>query len=165
MKTVIFLLLVVTVSLTAQTKAKWSTTVELNIDGPPALRDAATSYLSREFRSVGDVRLVDSKPEYELDIVMIEVTTKTDRKTGWAMSMSLIWHRDATWITSMLDLPAKTNEVLNEYLSDSQKFLTHSLWTGGEGDLASACTDMVVNIDARIFERSRKAFNAALDKP
>src|SRR5450432_1911420 len=78
-----------TVNVNAQTP-KWSTKVSLvtSIDDKE-LNNQFTSFVTREFRSLGDVNLGtnSSNWEYVVELIVTKVSNKADVSTGFAASV------------------------------------------------------------------------------
>ena len=89
MKTLPLILLLITLRCVAQAPPKYSTTVQLLVSAEDAsLNSEFTSYLSRELRGLGDVAIVDVKPRFVLNLIVLKLTSEERRLiSGFAVAV------------------------------------------------------------------------------
>src|ERR1041385_3460071 len=71
------------------TPKHWSTTVSLSVDGimEGPLRNQVQSYIGRELRKLGDITIVDDKPEYTISLIGYNTNTKLGQTVGFTLSI------------------------------------------------------------------------------
>ncbi|HEV8543238.1 MAG TPA: hypothetical protein VGR78_12655 [Verrucomicrobiae bacterium] len=72
-----------------------SETIRVKVDGkaPDDVKPQIQSYIKRELRSLKDVEISDEKPQYEIRVEAMEISTKTAGRTnlnGYAFSALLL---------------------------------------------------------------------------
>ena len=74
MKALAFILFLPTLPCIAQAPPKYSGTVQLYISGEDdSLKTQVNSFISRELRSLGDITIVDVKPDFVLQIIVMKI--------------------------------------------------------------------------------------------
>jgi hypothetical protein len=71
------------VACVAQSAQKFSVTVQLTVTTEnEALKNQVASFLNRDLRSLGDVTLVDEKPFFLIDVIVMKVQIKGELRSG-----------------------------------------------------------------------------------
>jgi hypothetical protein len=137
---------------------KFSATVKLQVSSRDAdLKNLITSYVSRELRALGDVRLVE-EPDYDylISIVAFWSPSGTER-LGYTIS-ALTQARLADW--QLAQLLKGNSEKLSDGLVNFIRYkyhrdVDHVLLTGREGQLGAACASIVADLDADELKEQR----------
>lgn len=74
----------------AQYLPKFKARVKVSVSGRENIKGMVTSFINRELRSLQDVELVDHNPEWELEILAMEVSTKGGSKVGIVLSVVIL---------------------------------------------------------------------------
>ena len=170
------LLMAVFISLTAGNSRKveipeYSTTVKLNITADDEIiKNQLYSYINRELRSLGDVKVVENDPNWTIQIVALQVKNKLQVPTGIAASVVIIKRTYAIDGLSILfkhvyginlqeqmkekgvDLE-KVLKTLTDNLSDIRG---HWLHVGNTDDIQRICQRLVANFDAECLKKERE---------
>jgi hypothetical protein len=164
--------------------AKYSTTVKLDISADDKIKNQVYSYLSRELRSLGDVKVVDDNLGWTIKVLAQELSNQAGHKTGIVMSSVYL---KAPWADNRFALAANTflrgmAEKGEDYVPDNEEvwawpsvdrclrshlfFCGQVLQVGGPEDLQALCKNSVATFDAKFliaervlyqeFERLRK---------
>ena len=156
---------------------KFSTTVQLSIAASDEINNLVNSYLSRELRSLGDVKLVEDDPEWIIDIIACQAKDRTGYVGGVVFSvviekryrlpveLLLSTVRSAFRITSndwdklkevRQSLEGAFTEIDNA--CNFKDLVHHKLRTGNSRDLQSICQEIVADFDAEHLKKQREIF-------
>lgn len=131
----------------------------------PGLRDRIVSTLSKHFRDLTNVAVVDSDGSYTLEIAGFTLENKANQKTGFGLTSSFIAPLDARYLFSFLsshsseatqsksmDNWATTFVQLLRVPKTSWVLLYSNTYTGALGDdLENTCRDIVAGFDANVL--------------
>lgn len=132
---------------------KFSTTVRVGVS-EGSERHLITSYIGRELRSLGDVRIVEEHAEWELKILpMVGAHKKIVILTVVILKPFDIRDR----ITFDI-LPEEYKDICIEATSNLHYFLDLRMWTGTYEELRSICEDIITYFDSKYLEQSRKFY-------
>lgn len=156
---------------------KFSTTVQLSIAAPYEIKNLVHSYLSRELRSLGDIKLVENDPEWIIDIIACQVKDRTGYVGGvmfsvviekrYRMPVELLMStvRSAFRITSDdWNKLKETRQYLEEAFTEIdtacnfKDLVHHKLRTGNSRDMQSICQEIVADFDAEHLNKQRETF-------
>lgn len=156
----ILLLLILYPASNAQ-DAKFSCRISLDVSAKEQLRVEATSYLSRELRSLGDVIVTDSDPTFIVQIVAIE-THAGERANGYAFSV-VVLEPISPGIARMMtaNMNPKDKDLWSGYLSRRSDVADHFIQTGPE--LQELCKSIIASIDTDVIEKERKGWQSYQD--
>jgi hypothetical protein len=79
--------------------------VRVRVSAPDSMKPEALSFLTRELRALGDVKVVDTAPQYQIDVVALEISSRASTvPTGYAISAIVtspldLWHIEAIFGT------------------------------------------------------------------
>jgi len=152
----IALMLVVTAvsSVAAQDLPKFKARVKVSVSADENIKGTVTSYINRELRSLQDVEIVDRDPEWELQILAMEISTKGGYKTGIVLSVVILSKFSNQFL---LDRVADSyKEIVGNLTSSLYYYPDHWLRVGSNEDLKSLCNGIVADFDTRYLEESRK---------
>jgi hypothetical protein len=158
---------------------KFSTTVQLSIAASDEIRNLVHSYLSRELRSLGDVKLVEDNPEWIIDIIASQVKDKTGYVGGVEFSIVIIHRYDQETVEMLLravkaalqinsedwEKLKETKqyadlEILFKQLSDGNRsyIVHHSLRAGSTKDMQTICQEIIADFDTEHLKKERQTF-------
>lgn len=132
----------------AQTPPKYVAKVQLSVlceDG--SLKSQFTSFLSRELRSLGDVTMVEEKPDFVISVGVLKVQKVGEITTGFAAS---------SLVTKPLAADIVTGPVL---------VLGHNLDVGATGDIQSKCQGMIADFDTSVLGPDRRLWTFSHKPP
>jgi uncharacterized protein involved in exopolysaccharide biosynthesis len=163
MKTVTLVLFLATLPCIAQAPPKYSATVQLYISGEDdTLKTQVNSFLSRELRSLGDITIVDVKPDIVFQVIALRL--KSQQGTPPVSGFSI-----ATLITSpeTYEFLKVLKDRIGDVLLDALKtrtgggsyVLDFRLRSGSLDDVKSICQQIVADFDATILDQQRKLWN------
>lgn len=156
---------------------KHSTTVGLDISAHDEIKNQVYSYISRELRSLGDVKLVENDPNWTIQVVAMQIENKLKVKTGVAVSVVIIKRRYVVktllyFCENFLEIsPQELMEKKGIDLEKSFTILTdslkdirgHSLRVGSTEDMQSICQGIVADFDAEHLKEDREVFKKMLE--
>ena len=153
----------------AQTEQQsFSVRVQVSVEADnETVKSKVVSYVNRELRSLSDVVITDTGPQYRLDILVLEGTFVPGTPTGViALSTVLMKPLKETFRGQALKvlLENKGSEWFFEYLKDQNLFISHWVQTGGTKDLRSLCEELVAVVDSKYFEAARTDWQTSQDE-
>jgi hypothetical protein len=146
-----------------QNAPPWSAKVRVRNSGENAVTGLVSSWLAEELRRWEGVQVVDSAPEWLIDIIVYEMRDQTGTVTGYALSEVVSARYDPSQVVKALR-ERKTEDRCRELLGDATAliegevwtFAEHALRTGSLDDLRRQIERLVANFDERQLEPSRK---------
>ena len=107
---------------------KYSTTVKLDISCQEEIRNQLYSYLSRELRSLVDVKPVEDNPDWAIQVVALQIETKAGYKRGMAFSV-VISRRlsESSILKESLEAARQEKLLLQKVISESDSRKSESL--------------------------------------
>ena len=127
--------------------------VSVSVTADDSIKGDIEGYVKRELRSLGDIDLYDTKPDYEIRLIAI--------KPGSAVAVS-------TLVLQKYDLTDYLNNVLSSkgidektkkdlsFLAKKESVEQYSLNSDSIFNLSEICKSIVASIDAETFESERK---------
>ena len=130
--------------------------VGMNINADSDLEARIKSYISRELRSLVDVRILADNPDYEINIIAIKLRTTFWNRAGVAVSTNFvkyIWVNESAGV-----LPDPISEATKE--TGTQRKLCvlkkHIMNVGAYKNLKTICSEIVAKFDIDVLEPHRK---------
>lgn len=139
------LLLFVTLCSACFAQTAFRVSLVLSIDNTD-LKNEATSYITRELRSIPDVQVTDNSPLFTIYITGLSTTTRSNVKNGFAL---------AELVTLNLGWLAATENV-SPVLKDAVRVVDHEIMVGADDDLEQTCKELVASFDSQRLEPARK---------
>lgn len=137
--------------------------LQLVISANDDLKAPIESYLGRSLRTIGDVTIVDSKPDIWVSVVALKVRAGgTD--TGYAITFAVTEPGLPVFLKTLAK-DEKSGELLVSLYGDSSTFLDHQLFVGPMDSLKSLCEDTAIAIDSGSINPRRKMWNEDNLKP
>lgn len=128
--------------------------VYVDVSGDPNIKSLITSYITRELRSIGDIVVVDSKPDYKLIIVAIEDHTTSGKKFGFSLAITILEYYREDIFRFMLK--EKYKDSFRSIMADLCEFKNLLVMCDSDKNLRSTCSKIVANLDNEYLEPSRK---------
>ena len=169
------LILVMALACFAQTPAKYSARVKLMVSAGPgegirrtdtsvanddSLKSQFNSFLGRELRSLGDVTLVDDKPDFVMAVLVKRVS-----EGGSVVSVATLVSAslNASSLTTTLRLRGRLDDsqsqLLTDYMKTGSRILDFSLQNTNLSDVQSICKQIIVDFDSRQLDPERKLWS------
>lgn len=137
------------------------TKVKVTVDG----RVEASSFITRELRSLGDVEVVSTNQDYSINILVLETKTKQNIATGFALSILITRGNSIALVLGMT-----TNRIADEQAlglvnaaavasKDLVILEEHEVETCGPDGLRKVCEEIVARFDSEHLERDRRTWN------
>jgi hypothetical protein len=130
--------------------------VKVTVTASDDVMGTVSSYMKRELLSLNDVELVDDNPEWEINVMALELRTVGGYKTGVAVSTVIINHYNNQLLSGFFQQKFKDTglQMTSQlYLHPEQR-----LNIGSPDDLYKICRDIVGDFDTKYLEKSRKDF-------
>ena len=157
--------------------SKFSTNVRLDIAANDEIKNQVYSYISRELRSLGDVKVVENDPHWIIQIVAMQEKNRTGYDMGVAFSIVII---KPTSVVKMLllfcenTLEISPQELKEEKGIDLEKSFTiltdglsnirgHWLRVGATEDIQRICQGIVADFDIEHLKQEREMLQNFLD--
>lgn len=125
------------------------------------------SYVKRELRSLGGVKIVEKDEEWQIHIITIKRESKSGRHLGYAMGYTFT-ERTSRYIAEIAirTLIKHTDAFHKDNIDDLdmwlqlpiRKYITSALQVGGTDSLRELCEDLVVDFDTEILEPEKQDF-------
>lgn len=128
--------------------------IYVEVDGDPNITSLITSYITRELRSIGDIVVVDSKPEYKLIIAAVETKTTGGEKLGFSLAIVILEYYPEDIYSYMLKEEDK--DSFRSIMADICFFKRLLVMSGPYRSLRSICSEIVAEFDNEYLEPSRK---------
>jgi hypothetical protein len=147
---------------------QFSAKVAVNITADENIKGEVTSYVKRELRSLSDVLVADDKPDWQLDILAIEVATKAGYKSGVVLSVNItkpfensFW---ITWLRTVVpDSMSSLIEMLDYNTSDLYEIREHWVRVAPTDGLKTMCEGIVADFDSEILDKQRALYRKILE--
>jgi len=144
----------------------FSARVQLDVSARKEIERKVTGYLTREFRLLGDVVLVETSPEWVLSVIAAELENESGDKTGMVLSVTLLAPFDARFfkeyvIPDCVQNGPRWKNVIDISLADLYQLRDH--WVEVGPDLASVCNSLVENFNKRHLDEKRRIWQAVLE--
>src|SRR5690242_7151887 len=144
------------------TPPKWSARVEIAISGDGNDTSRVTGWYSEELRRMQGVTIVDSAPDWIIQMVVMETQTQQGVQLGYAISEVTLQRADIKSYFALLS-SADTSAVRRSVWQEaghmtpfSWIIASHKLRVGPTDRLRGAVEDLAAEFDARQLEPSRK---------
>lgn len=144
---------------------KYSATVKLSVGGAESLKSQIQSYVARELRSLGDVTIVDERPNWVLRIMTFESQSVRGQSLGYTYSYVITSGVQTTYLDGYAKCDANTKEALRTVLTDAEKFQAFRIGTAGQGDLQNIAKKIVAEFDVGFLELDRKEWQKVFNSP
>ena len=139
-------------------KAEFHTTVKLKVSADKSIEHLITSYIKRELRSLGDVRIVEKYEDamWQLELLGIEAEIRGGYQTGVVLTVLILrpFHNQPL----LRVLPEEYRHRCNIATSGLHYFCNQWLRTGSSEDLRRICEKIVADFDSKYLEESRKMY-------
>jgi len=144
----------------------FSARVQLDVSAQKEIERKVTGYLTREFRLLGDVVLVETNPEWVLSVIAAVLENESGDKTGMVLSVTLLAPFDARFFKEYVTPDCVQNSprlknFIDVSLADLYQLRDH--WVEVGPDLASVCNSLVENFNKRHLDERRKIWQAILE--
>lgn len=148
---------------------KFNPKVKVDVSANDNINGEIVSYLSRELRSLGDVIVVDEKPDWTISIVALELTNKGGNNTGVALSILILSKPHSPLIEMGINDLYRLKKI-NKFEMDSlqqminidfglvTEYEGHWLRTGSPDNLRDICNGIVADFDSKYLEPTREYF-------
>jgi hypothetical protein len=140
-RTVLLVLSVSSVVL-AQSASPARFRVALKVSGDSMIASEIESHLKQDLGLLRDVELTDTKPDYTIDIIALEIESKAQISMGIAFTWLTLYHPKG-------------------FFEDCSLIEDYRLLTVEREDLQGTCQKLVDRFDARSLEPHRKVFQKA----
>jgi hypothetical protein len=136
--------------------------ISLSVSATSPLKEDIESIMSRELRLLGDVEIVTDYPEWEIEVVGIDVLNNSGELVGVAASTCILWVFDnSLWTPAIreyykdqaVDL-SSTYEILTENLYAVDAHWLRIAGTGPD-ELRNMCRQIIDDFDTKQLQPSR----------
>jgi hypothetical protein len=143
----------------------FSVRVQLDVSAQKDMERRVTDYLTRDLRSLGDVLLVETNPEWVLSIIAAELESQSGDKTGVVLSITLLAPFDDRFfkeyvIPDCAQKGPRVKHFIDLSLADLYQLRDH--WVEVGPNLESVCSSLTANFNKRHLEEQRKIWQAVL---
>jgi hypothetical protein len=117
-------------------------------------------------RSLGDVLLVETNPEWMLSVIAAELENESGDKTGMVLSVTLLAPFDDRFfkqyvVPNCVQKDAPLKRFIDLSLADLYQLRDH--WVEVGPNFESVCQSLVANFNKRHLEEKRKIWQAVLE--
>lgn len=170
-----FLLTVILLS-TAATDSKepslehqsfWGT-IQLDIVSDEEIKNQVYSYITRELRALGDVKMVKKEPYWIIHIVCMQAKSKAGDVLGFAMS-TLITQPSNIKEHSLKEMFGEKltqwdYKVLASLFTGLHTIVSHKIYVEDPAELQRVCRRIVADFDAKYVKPEREQYQAFIKK-
>jgi hypothetical protein len=146
---------------------KFSARVQVTVEADEPIKSDISSFISRELRSLHDVIITDSKPEYLIRIVAAELTSQGDQyKPGVVLSVIFTEPFPFYLLRSFMSQQKIDEAAINSlesYYSKQEVYKGQRLQAGPVYTLHKICEQIVNNFDSEYLEPARKGHQTATE--
>jgi len=136
--------------------AQFSARVRLSVSATDGIKNAVTSCLNRELRALNDVYLVDDKPDWELNVLALEVRATRGYRGGIAISTVILTRFENEKMATLFqpaDKPRGLAQTANLW-----EYPSHSLNIDASDRLDVMCKQIITDFDSGHLAKRRKRF-------
>jgi hypothetical protein len=147
---------------------KFSATVQLLIQCDDApLKARVTSYLSRELRSLGEITIVEEKPDFAISAIVMILSAEDESLRGFVIAVRTTkpeateWWT-AGWLKRVLGVETASKEkldLLKLLHEDDVHNLQFSLVKGSLGHVQNVCEQIIADFDTEVLGPERKLWD------
>jgi len=134
--------------------------VDLQVSADETITGEVNSFLSRELRTLPNVRIEADRPDYVLRVMALEQKTLGGQKAGFAMSVLASEPLDTSTFSLLVASCAESDtlqaSMLRTFAIGAERILNHWLRTGPSDDLRDCCVRIVADFDTQYLEPTRK---------
>jgi len=145
----------------AQDMQPFSSKVFISVSGEDNIKDEVESYISQELISLGDIIVTDKEPDWIIEIIAIEVKTKSGPKSGVDLSIVLLKPFNNQIIVNLVSKESK--EWVSSQTSDLYRISRHWIEIGAPEDLRSICNDIVADFNSHYIQPARDLWQKTID--
>jgi hypothetical protein len=155
------ILFLTTLHCAAQAPIKYSASVQLLISCEDvSLNTQFGSFLRRELRSLGDITIVDSKPDYVVNLVALKLTGAGNSISGVSVAVLIVSPQNADFLNVVKDkLEDWRFERLKQMTDGASYILDFKIRSGSLDDVKSVSEKIIADFDATILEPGRKTWS------
>lgn len=134
--------------------SRFTSRVKVTVSSNDNIQDIVKSYLNRELRSLNDVELVDTDPDWEIEVLAMELKTSSGNKPGVVLSTVLSLYYDKQVVINLI------KPMYIDTLPPNGLQVTHYHWLNvdSKDNLQNMCNKMIAEFDSQYLEEGRKSF-------
>lgn len=136
--------------------AQFSASVKLSVSATDSIKNSVTSCLNRELHALNDVQLVEDKPEWEINVLALEVRSTRGYRGGIAMSTVILTRFQNEKIATLFHPAEKVRGLAQT--KNLWEYPSHSLNMDASDRLQIMCKQIIADFDTRHLEKSRERF-------
>ena len=132
--------------------------VKLMIQADKEVQTAVENHLRKEFRALGDISLVNEKPDFEIRVIVMGSAAKEKENSGVAFSTVFLspYMRSGIPDSYINRCPGdKEGLKITEALAEAQIYKDHLLQVGSGKDIEEICKDIAHNFKTNILGSPR----------
>jgi hypothetical protein len=147
----------------AQNSLKWGARVRVDVD-PSDIDSELISHLARQLRALGDISIVEDKPDYIIKVVSITNKTESGKIASYTAFYGVYTPVpiDALEILAMRD---KSMTGLIPLFKGAEFEIRHYIQTIPPKSVDEACKEVVAHVDSEVFQPVRLVFEKTFNQP
>ena len=157
-----FSLIALACSAAGQERSKLKSKIQVLVSADENIQSEITSFIDRELRELGDVTIVDDKPNWEIRILALEPQFQDGRRApGLSISVVILYHynNDVAYDTLFDERHA---QLAKEMTRGLVLCADHKLLIAPAGELKQACQKIVAVFDSEHLDKVRKGVEKAI---
>ena len=140
---------------------KFTKRVSFSVSADDQLRNEISGYLNDALHAIGDIVIVDSLAQYQIDVVAMDTKNKRGEEIGITLSTVILRCFDREIFEQPIFQPARKRlERLTTGLSSME---IHKIRLCTHTDLQSACAAIIADFNTEQLDRDRKMFNQIME--
>jgi hypothetical protein len=127
--------------------------VSLEVTADDPFKDEVTKLINKELQALGDLELVDSDPDLQIEILALKNENTGGFFIGYTLSICVTRKMDSAKIRNILSTQVKNQEqrkLLLDSLTNQDALAQHSILVGT--DLEKLCKNAVADIDSDVIK-------------
>ena len=139
--------------ITLSQKRVYRVQVEVSYKADDTMNSLIKSYIKRELRSLGDVEVVNTNPEFQIIIVGKTDHTKGGRDLGYSLAVAYTTRHTVPSFVLRKDI---SDWMKSTYLSPVYVLEGLIIMGGERENLQSVCQETVADLDTKMLEPLRR---------
>jgi hypothetical protein len=139
----------------ADAREKIQIRVQIMVQADADIQSAIEKQLRQGFQALGDVIVVNEKPDFEIRVIAMESMSKEKEKTGIALATAFLRPYIRSGIPEMISRRCQENPDAGKAAGSLEKlqiYKDHLLQFGSPNDIEQICRDIVLNFKTNILE-------------
>jgi hypothetical protein len=128
--------------------------VSVRVSGDPEIANLVKSFIGRELRSINDVQVTNTGPDWVFHVITVAVKLKKGVITGYGVSVIILETFNSEALTPLLD--KRYADRAHTLTADLYSVKKHLINIGSRDDIKNICRQIVADVDKEFLAIKRK---------